>query len=361
MEIQKIEIKIRDLTKGYYDLTEKGCFAHNGDLNIRPPFQREFVYKDKQREAVISTIIKGFPLNVMYWSKQEKGFEVIDGQQRTISICQYVNGDFSFNDRYFQNLTKEEQDQILDYEIDVYVCEGSDKEKLDWFQIINIAGEYLFKQELRNAIYTGPWLASAKEHFSKTNCPAYQIASQYMNGSPIRQDYLETVLGWITKDSIESYMSKKQNSPNADDLWSFFKGVINWINNLFPEFRKEMKGLPWGLLFIKYSAFQFDINELSEDIESLMLDDEVTNKKGIYEYLLSEKTLQNKLNIRTFTSKQKSKAFIKQNGVCPKCSYTFPENEMQGDHVIPWSQGGKTNDENLQMLCQGCNGRKGDR
>lgn len=223
MKIKMHEIPVREIVDGYIDSAEGGVVGYGGKLNIRPAFQREFIYRDKQREEVIRTIQKNFPLNVMYWVKGDNGnFEVLDGQQRTISICQYVIGDFSIDHRAFGNLTETERQQILDYPLMIYICEGTDKEKLDWFKIINIAGEQLTPQELRNAIYTGEWLTEAKKYFSKTMCPAYQIAGDYMNGSAIRQNYLETALKWIAaRDGIEieDYMSHHQHDTNCNELW----------------------------------------------------------------------------------------------------------------------------------------------
>jgi len=219
MKIELHEITVRDLTSGYQDNDEDGVVAYSGKLDIRPPYQREFIYKDRQRDAVIETIAKDFPLNVMYWAVREDGdYEVIDGQQRTISICQYVEGDFAFKDRYFHNLQGDEQEQILDYKLMVYLCSGLDSEKLEWFRTINIAGEKLTDQELRNAVYSGPWVTDAKRFFSKTGCAAYNLGSEYMTGSPIRQDYLETVIDWINDGAIEPYMAKQQNKPNANEL-----------------------------------------------------------------------------------------------------------------------------------------------
>ena len=189
MKIELHEITIGEITKNYVDNDEEGVIGYGGKLNIRPKYQREFVYNNEKRDAVIDTIVKNFPLNVMYWVKNEDGsFEVLDGQQRTISFCQYVNNDFSINSRFFHNLTEPERRQILDYKVLVYFCEGNDREKLDWFGIINIGGERLTEQELRNATYTGQWLTNAKSVFSKSNCAAYLLAKDYVNGSPIRQD-----------------------------------------------------------------------------------------------------------------------------------------------------------------------------
>ena len=223
MKIELHEIPVREVVNGYVDSAENGVVGYGGQLNIRPAFQREFIYKDKQRDEVIRTITKQFPLNVMYWVKSDDGgFELLDGQQRTISVCQYVNGDFSIDHLAFHNLTDTERSQILDYKLMIYICEGTDKEKLDWFKIINIAGEQLTAQELRNAVYTGEWLTEAKKYFSKNQCPAYQIAGDYLSGSAIRQNYLETALKWIAaRDNIEieDYMSQHQHDTNCNELW----------------------------------------------------------------------------------------------------------------------------------------------
>ena len=186
MKITPVKIKIRDLTEGFDDNAENGVRAYSGKLDIRPPYQREFVYNDKQRAKVIDTVIKGFPLNTMYWAKRKDGtFEIIDGQQRTLSICQYVNNEFSVNYKTFKALQESEKNAVLDYELTVYICEGDDKEKLDWFETINIAGAELTKQEMRNAVYSGPWVTDAKRYFSKTNCAAYNIGSKYVNGDKV--------------------------------------------------------------------------------------------------------------------------------------------------------------------------------
>ena len=217
MNIDLKKITVRELSKGYVDNAENGVLGYDGKLDIRPQYQLEFIYKEKQRDAVIDTINNNFPLNVMYWAVRDDGnFEVIDGQQRTISICQYVTGDFSFDSKYFHNLQDDEQNKILDYELMVYLCSGTDSERLKWFETINIAGEKLTPQELRNAVYSGSWVSDAKRHFSKRGCPAYDISSDYVTGSSIRQEYLETAIKWISKDNINDYMAKNQHKQNAN-------------------------------------------------------------------------------------------------------------------------------------------------
>ena len=357
MDIILKEINVRDLTTGYEDNNEDGVIGYNGSLDIRPPYQREFIYKDKQREAVIDTINKNYPLNVMYWAVKENGeFEVIDGQQRTISICQYISGDFALNGKYFHNLQKDEKELILDYKLMIYLCEGNDSEKLEWFRTINIAGEKLTEQELRNAVYSGPWVTDAKRFFSKTGCAAYGLGSDYLIGSPIRQDYFETTIKWISDDRIENFMAHHQHDPNANELWLYFQSVINWVKTIFPKYRKEMKGVQWGELYNKHHVKKLDSKKIEETISSLMMDDDVTNKKGIYEFVLNGK--EKHLNIRTFTDNQKRESYERQNGVCVVCKNKFELNEMEADHITPWHAGGKTSSINCQMLCKEDNRRK---
>ncbi|HOZ55797.1 MAG: HNH endonuclease [Parcubacteria group bacterium ADurb.Bin316] len=360
MKIDLHKISIRKVLAGYKDSAEEGVEAYNGKLDIRPKYQREFVYKEKQRNAVIETIKNSFPLNVMYWMiREDGGYEVLDGQQRTISIGQYVNGDFSLNDRFFHNLTKEEQDKILDYELMIYFCEGTDKERLDWFRIINIAGEKLTDQEIRNAVYTGPWLSDAKLKFSKTHCAAYLLANdggQLVSGSPIRQEYLETALAWINDGKIEDYMAKHQHDKSAGELWEYFQEVIAWVKKIFTNYRREMNNVPWGVLYNQFKDKKFDAKKLEKEITELMQDEDVTKKSGIYEYVLTRN--EKFLNIRAFTDKMKREAYERQKGICKKCKEHFEIEEMEADHIKPWHEGGKTIAENCQMLCKQCNRTK---
>ena len=361
MKITLKEITVREVAKDYADNAEEGVTGYGGKLNIRPKYQREFIYDDKKRNSVIDTIRKDFPLNVMYWVVSDNGnFEVMDGQQRTISFCQYVTGVFSVNvdgyNKAFHNLTETEKTQILDYRLMVYFCEGNDKEKLDWFKIINIAGEKLTDQELRNAVYTGTWLTNAKSIFSKSNCAAYLLSKDYVSGSPIRQEILQTALSWISNGEIEKYMSIHQHDANANELWMYFRNVIEWVRLTFTIYRKEMKGINWGELYYKFKSEIFDTEKLEQEIQSLMIDDDVTNKKGIYPYVLTRD--EKHLNIRAFTESQKRIACEKQKGICNKCGKHFELEEMEADHIMPWSKGGKTNPENCQMLCLECNRRK---
>ena len=368
MKIVMHEIPVRDVVNGYVDSAELGVKGYGGRLNIRPAFQREFVYNPQQRDAVVRTVRHGFPLNIMYWVPNESGgFEMLDGQQRTISICQYVNGDYSIDHQTFANLTKDEQQAILDYRLMVYICEGTEREKLDWFDVVNTAGEKLTAQERRNAIYAGPWLNETKKYFSKTGCPAVQKGEKYLNGSAIRQQILETVLGWIADrdgGGIEDYMSAHQHDSDCADLWKYFEDVVEWVGATFPVARvKLMKGLPWGIYYNRHGKKRFDAAALEKRIAQLLRDDEdigdITNQRGIYEYVLDGD--ERHLSIRKFSDKMARTAYERQKGVCPKCGKKYEIEQMQADHITPWSKGGKTVAENCQMLCADCNRRKSDR
>lgn len=355
MNIELNEISVKDLTDGYQDNDEAGVVGYGGKLDIRPPYQREFVYGDKERNAVINTVQKNFPLNVMYWSVGEDGnFEVIDGQQRTISICQYVNGDFSIDGLAFHNLTKDKKEQILDYKLMVYFCSGTDSEKLDWFETINIAGKELSDQELRNAVYSGSWVSDAKRYFSKNNRP--KVGDDYLSGSANRQEYLETAINWISNGQIKQYMSDHQHDPTSIELWNYFQSVINWVKAVFPKYRREMKGIEWGFLYNEFKDQKFDPKKLEKEVAKLMEDEDVGSKKGIYPYVLTGK--EKYLNIRAFSPNQKREAYERQNGICVVCKEHFEIEEMEADHITPWHEGGETTAVNCQMLCKEDNRRK---
>ncbi len=361
MKIKLHNKSIREVLDGYQDSAEEGVTAYGGRLDIRPKYQREFVYKDKQRDAVINSIRQNFPLNVMYWMVKEDGnYEVLDGQQRTISIGQYVAGDFSIDNRHFHNLTTDEQKQILDYELMIYFCEGTDRERLDWFQIVNIAGEKLSDQEIRNAVYTGPWLSAAKLIFSKTNCAAYLLAQDggpLLKGSPIRQEYLQTALSWINDGDIKGYMAKHQHDENADELWEYFQEVIPWVRKTFTAYRKEMESVNWGELYNRFKKKSLKAKKLETEIAGLMENEDVTKKSGIYPYVLTRD--EKHLSIRAFTPKMKREAYERQDGICARCEEHFEFEEMEADHIKPWHEGGRTIAENCQMLCKEDNRTKG--
>lgn len=361
MIIKEKKVTVRDVYEDYFNDAEEGVTGYRERLDIRPKYQREFVYKDKQRDEVVRSILRGLPLNVIYWAKiGEDKYEVLDGQQRTISFCEYVDNSFSVDDKYFSNLPKDIQDKILDYELFVYVCDGTDSEKLEWFKIINIAGERLTDQELRNAVYAGTFVTDAKRYFSKTGCAADSIGGDYLRGASIRQEFLETALSWISDKeniSIEKYMALHQKDLTAQELWSYFRSVIEWVQSVFPKVRREMKGLPWGMMYNKYgNRKDLDPKKLEEEIRKLYADEDVTRKSGIYEYLLDED--ERHLSIRSFDSRDKVEAYERQEHKCAVCGEEFELAEMHGDHIVPWSKGGRTVPNNCQMLCRDCNLKK---
>lgn len=368
MNITLHQITIRELTDGYDDMDEEGVVAYHGKLNVRPKYQRNFVYDDRKRNAVIKSVKQGFPINVMYWAQNEDGtFEMLDGQQRAISICDYVGKKFSIDAAYFQTLTEAERNKFLDYPLQVYFCEGTDKEKLDWFQIINIATEVLTQQELRNAIYTGEWLTDAKRKFSKRNCVASKLNDGLVSGDPNRQALLENVLLWAAQregltgqkdDQIRQYMANHQHDKNANREWQYFQDIINWAKKVFEKSRPILKGQPWGELYNNYHDNYYDSDEVEKMVARLMRDDDVTNKKGIVEYVLDRD--ERHLSIRAFTQSQKEQMYEAQGGICPGCGKHYEIGEMEADHRKPWSQGGKTELNNGMMLCQDCNRKKSD-
>ena len=236
----------------------------------------------------------------------------------------------------------------------VYYCSGKDSEKLAWFETINIAGKVLSNQELKNAVYSGSWVSDAKRYFSKNNRP--KIGDEYLSGKANRQEYLETAIDWISEGNIKKYMSKNQHEANATELWLYFQSVINWVKANFTKYRREMKGVKWGFLYNEFKNEKYDSTKLEEQIATLMEDEYVGNKKGIYFYVLTGK--EKYLNIRAFNEKQKREAYERQKGICVECKKHFELNEMEADHIDPWHSGGKTDTENCQMLCKEDNRRK---
>lgn len=364
MDVTQRIVTIRELTEGYFNDEEEGVVAYDERLDVRPPYQREFVYKDEQRDEVIRSVLAQFPLSVFYWAVAPGGkFEMLDGQQRTMSICEYVDGGFSVDGLYFGNLPKDRKERILDYELIVYVCDGKESEKLKWFNVINIAGEKLTPQELRNAVYAGSWVSDARRYFSKTAGPAYQLGSDYMSGDPIRQAYLETVLEWaMDKDgvaTIEHYMGLHQHDGDAKPLWNYYRRVIKWVKSTFTTKYADMRGLPWGLYYNAHKDDDLDAVELDKRVKSLRADEDVTRNRGIYEYLLDGD--EKHLSIRAFDKRDIAVVYEKQDHKCVYCGKKFDLSKMEADHIIPWSKGGRSVLDNLQMLCRPCNAKKSNK
>ena len=378
MEVKPFQVSVREIFDGYLNDEESGqVVAFGGKLNVRPAYQREFVYNAEQQEAVMHTILNDFPLNVIYWSDNGDGtYEMIDGQQRTLSFCEWLNNGFSIFANpnapempYYAHTSEVIKERVLNYKLMVYICKGTDVEKLEWFKVINIAGEKLNDQELRNAVYTGQWLADAKQFFSKRNCIAYKLGEKYLTGSPIRQEYLESVLYWISSAigmTIEELMARHQGDASATPLKDYYRGMINWIEQTFPNYRKLMRGIEWGLLFNDYGFKTYDPEELEQQISELLLDEDVTRQKGIYEYVLSGKMREKALSIRQFSENDRRRMYERQQSICPLCEKEVKGaklelSEMHADHKIPWSRGGHTTLENGWLLCRRHNLEKSDK
>ena len=371
MDITPLPMTISQLVDKFADSGEGGVVAYGGKLDVRPPYQREFVYNDKQQQAVINSVLHGYPIGAIYLVDADgtgEHYEMLDGQQRTLSICRFVaqNG-YSVtldngNRAFFANLRNLQQ-AILDYQLLVFVCTGDETERLEWFGVLNTAGERLNEQEIRNANYNGPWVSDARRLFSKTNCPASRNGyDKFMAGRPLRQDYLETVLLWLAmKDNcdIPTYMAKHQHDEDAHEMWEYYEKVMRWVQSVFTTYRKEMKGQPWGILYDEYHERYYDAAQMEACVADLMANDEVTNKRGIYQYVFDGD--ESHLNVRQFSAAQKRTLFERCHGKCVKCGKTFKLEEMEADHITPWSLGGVTELSNGQMLCVKCNRTKSNK
>ena len=373
MTIKQIEVTVGDIARGYINSEEQGVRGYGGQLDIRPPYQREFIYNENEQQAVISTVLKGYPLNVMYWVRRSEDaecpYEVMDGQQRTLSLCEYVDGKFAYDFKNFFNQPADIQKLILDYPLTIYLCEGEPSEKLEWFKTINIAGKPLNEQEINNAVYAGPFVTDAKRHFSKSNCGAYRLGKDLVNGTPIRQEFLKKALEWMAEhetregkpQSVVGYMAEHQHDPNANNLWTYFQNVLNWTITNFDlkKFKKIMKGLNWALYYDKYHSTTLDTADLASRISKLILDSDVQKQVGIIPYVLTGD--ERHLDLRGFPEDIKLAVWEKQHHICLSCQKEFDYEFMEGDHITPWREGGRTVIENCQMLCRECNRRKGGR
>ena len=371
MTIKQISVTVGEITKDYVNNDEQGVRGYKGLLDIRPPYQREFIYNEKEQQAVITTVLNGYPLNIMYWVKRnddaECPYEVMDGQQRTLSLCEYVAGKFAYDFKNFFNQPADIQKKILDYKLTVYVCEGEESEKLEWFKTINIAGKSLNEQEIRNAVYAGPFVSDAKKHFSKTNCAAYRLGKDLVNGSPIRQEFFKKALDWMAAhetrygkpQTIVGYMSEHQHDLNAGPLWTYFQSVLQWTMDTFnmKKFKKIMKGLDWAKFYDEYHEKSLDIKDMEQRIVDCLSDDEIQKPQGIIPYVLTGE--ERYLDLRAFPEKIKLAVWEQQGHKCTLCGKEFDIEFMEADHITPWCDGGRTVLENCQVLCRECNRRKG--
>lgn len=396
-------LTVKELTRGYVENTSTGeRTTMNGLLNITPPYQRKFVYEQPRRDAVITTILEGCPLNVIYLAKLDDGkLEVIDGQQRITSICKFVKGQFSVEvtmdidgnkKRTGYDDLQAAQEAFNNYELMAFVCEGDNASKMKWFRRINIAGVKLTEQELRNANYHGTWVTDAKKYFSRLNGLAMSTVignrtyKDYVDAkgggkdkdnpatedtkSVARQYLLEKVLGWAcdaddenrplltkkVKVDIDEYMGKHYRDEDAKALWRYYDDVITWVSRTFPTYRRLMQGVEWGLLYNRFK--DVDKTGLDEKVNEILETEEISNEKYVYEAVLSGNM--NLLQARAFPEADRKRKYKEQDGICPICGKKFAFEDMAGDHIVPWSKGGKTIYENLQMLCKGCNAGKSD-
>ena len=370
MDIKQMEVTVGEVVDGYIDNEEQGVRGYGGKLDIRPPYQREFIYNEREQQAVVRTVLRGYPMGVMYWVRRsddaECPYEVMDGQQRTLSICDYVAGKFSYEFKNFFNQPADVQQRILRYPLTVYVCRGEPSEKLEWFRTINIAGKPLNEQEIRNAVYAGPFVSDAKRRFSKTGCGAYRLGKDLVAGTPIRQDFLRKALEWMAdhetrqghRQTAVGYMADHQHDPNANPLWTYFQTVLNWALTNFDirRFRPVMKGLDWALLYDTYGTAALDTEDLARRIAALMKDGEVQRRQGIIPYVLTGD--ERSLDLRAFPEDIRLAAWERQQGVCPLCGERFDYDLMEADHIVPWAKGGRTVPDTCQMLCRECNRRK---
>ena len=379
-------LTVADICDGfvYSELEGKGLFGWGGRLVIQPEYQRNYIYADGKRDAaVVDSLLKGYPIGLIYFVKTEDGrYEVLDGQQRITSFGRFVRGKFPVLDadgmpHYFDGLNEDERNRILTSRLTVYVCEGTETEIKEWFRTINIAGVPLVEQELLNAIYSGPFVTAAKEVFSNSGNATMQKWKCYVAGDERRQKVLETALAWVSKGAIEDYMGKHRHDADCDELKAYFTSVIDWIDGVFCGVKDEMCGLEWGRLYEKYHAQAYDPAKVWERVEALYVDEFVTDRKGIFEFVLGGEKETKLLNVRVFSEKEKKQVYAKQTadaerkGVsnCPLCAVGHAANakriwklgEMDADHVAAWSKGGATDIANCQMLCKMHNRAKGNR
>jgi 5-methylcytosine-specific restriction endonuclease McrA len=382
----KTDITVKDVCEGfvYNELEGRGLFGLSGKLTIQPEYQRNYIYADGKKDvAVIESVLKGYPLGLIYFVKVDNDrFEILDGQQRITSLGRFVNDKFAIKDenglqQNFSGIAKDKQRKILESELLIYECEGEESEIKEWFKTINIVGVPLNNQELLNSIYSGPFVTLAKEEFSNSQNSNIQKWSAYVKGSANRQEFLERALDWVSKGNIDDYMSRHRFDENIDELKTYFNTVIDWVSGLFLEVESEMRGLEWGRMYEQYHKNAYDPVKVSKEVQKLYGDSYVKNRKGIFEYVLGGSVDTKLLNVRVFDEatkkavykKQTAEAKLKNKSNCPLCATGHDTNkskiwslaEMDADHVTAWSKGGETSMKNCQMLCKTHNRAKGNR
>jgi len=386
--ILKSTITVKDICEGfvYNELEGKGLFGLSGTLTIQPEYQRNYIYASdggKREMAVIESILKGYPIGLIYFNKvSEDNLEVLDGQQRITSVGRFVTDKFAIKDengmeQYFGGMAKDKQKKILETKLLIYECEGTESQIKEWFKTINIAGVPLNNQELLNAVYSGPFVTLGKAEFSNSQNVNIQKWSAYVSGSANRQEFLECALDWVSKGNVGDYMSKHRKDKNIDELKKYFNTVIDWVSSVFTDVESEMRGLEWGRLYEEYRKKTYNPTKISAEVRKLYSDPYIKNRRGIFEYILGGSVDSKLLEVRVFDeatkkavySEQTTKAEKKGESNCPLCAVghdankekIWSLNEMDADHVAAWSKGGATSAKNCQMLCKTHNRAKGNR
>ncbi|MEK3936933.1 MULTISPECIES: HNH endonuclease family protein [Sporosarcina] len=386
--ILRTDITVENICEGfvYNELEGRGLFGLSGKLVIQPEYQRNYIYasEDGKREvAVIESILKGYPIGLIYFNKvSEDNFEVLDGQQRITSIGRFITNKFAIKDengmeQIFDGLALDKKEQILRTKLLIYECEGTESKIKEWFKTINIVGVPLNDQELLNAVYSGPFVTLCKAEFSNSRNSNIQKWSAYIKGNAHRQDFLERALEWVSKGNISEYMTRHRYDNNIDELKTYFNTVLDWVSNIFIDVEDEMKGLEWGRLYEQYHSKSYSPKKVSEEVRKLYGDPYIKKRKGIFEYILGGSLDTKLLEVRIFDeatkksvySQQTTKAKKKGNSNCPLCAIGHDSNknkiwtlkEMDADHVTAWSKGGATDVKNCQMLCKIHNRAKGNK
>lgn len=382
----RTDITVYDICEGfvYNELEGRGLFGLSGRLTIQPEYQRNYIYAESKKDvAVIESVLRNYPLGLIYFNKLKDGrLEVLDGQQRITSLGRYVTGKFAIKDangmpQYFGALATDLQEQILNTKLLIYECEGEESEIKEWFKTINIAGVPLNAQELRNAIYSGPFVTLCKVEFSNSQNANVQKWSAYVAGVVNRQDFLERALEWVSRGNIETYMSCHRYDTNINEIKAYFNSVIDWISTTFIDVESEMRGLEWGRLYETYHHQPYNPQEVSDKVRQLYGDLQIKNRKGVFEYILGGMQDTKLLEVRVFDEKTKKEVYLHQTeeaktlGIsnCPHCAMgheanrtrIWKLNEMDADHVTAWSKGGATDVKNCQMLCKTHNRAKGNK
>ncbi|MDX9713621.1 MAG: DUF262 domain-containing protein [Ignavibacteriaceae bacterium] len=384
----RTEITVREICDGfvYSELEGKGLFGLSGKLTIQPEYQRNYIYASeggKREVAVIESILKGYPIGLIYFNKvNDNNFEVLDGQQRITSIGRFVTNKFAIkdengNEQLFGGFALDKKNKILNTKLLIYECEGTESEIKEWFRTINIAGVPLNNQELLNAVYSGPFVTLGKEEFSNSKNSNIQKWSAYVSGSANRQDFLERALEWVSKENVSEYMSRHRFDNNITELKDYFNSVIDWVSTVFTDVESEMKGLEWGRLYETYRKKPYNSKTVSDEVKKLYGDPYVKNRRGIFEFILGGSTDTKLLEVRVFDDATKKSVYTKQTAEaekksisnCSLCALGHDSNktkiwklaEMDADHVTAWSKGGATDIKNCEMLCKTHNRAKGNK